>query len=81
MKPQTYRTDAVTVQQHKSKEGPRITWVVHQAMTARVFLGEAGVINFLNGRITEQELQSVEHWLNSLDSGDDFTQLGDAQAA
>ena len=67
MKTQSYKEGNIYIQLHKSKEGPKETFVLHHKMTARIFLGAAGLINYLNGKITEKQLQGVELWINSLD--------------
>ena len=70
MKQKIYNCNSLYIRKHLSKEGPRETFVVHHGKTARIFAGAAGVINFLNGKISESHLMSVEDWLNDIDTTD-----------
>ena len=67
MKATVYNESGVYIRLHKSKEGPKETFVVHHANTARIFPGPVGLINYLNGKIEETQLVSIEDWLNNLE--------------
>ena len=68
MKATIYNESGVYIRLHKSKEGPKETFVVHYDNTARIFPAPAGLINYLNGKIKESQLVSIEDWLNNLES-------------
>ena len=67
MKQVIYNDSGVYIRLHKSKEGPKETFVVHLDNTARIFPAPAGLINYLNGKIEESQLVDIEDWLNNLE--------------
>ena len=62
-----YKATNLMIQFHKSREGPRETYVLHHRMTSRIFLGAAGLITYLKNKISDTQLVDIECWLSSLD--------------